>query len=252
MKHYLAFLTWLLMWPACAVAQNYFVEGTVWEYDMVSSETPDYEPVPCVCTLAEPCVVEGRECLKLFGVRDDKSLVFMSYISVDGDKVYFLKDLASAQWVLMYDFGVEVGETITVDMYRDLAETYVGWDGVLTCLEKSAASYGGNGGMVFDCDSYCKVKWIKGIGSVSGPTLNLAEMIDGYGGRLRRVTSGGRVVFEDTSGISDAVDDSVIVVRAVDGGVSVSGASAGVPVTIYGMDGGVVRAGNTVHKTVVR
>lgn len=97
---------------ATAHAENYFgVEGTRWTVRTASFITD--EPVISyrVYSLEGKATVSGHECLKY--LRDGK---LAYYVFTEGDKVYCIRPNKEDEILLIYDFGMEVGDVATFDI----------------------------------------------------------------------------------------------------------------------------------------
>lgn len=212
-----------------ATAQNYFTENTVWEE--IGRATPIEEFMTIHYTLAEPGEMAGKECLKLYRTdnNDPATRTLQSYIHVDGDKVYFLRDLASGQWKLMYDFGVQVGGTYDINHFVDFSNTPYDRPFTLTCTSETESTKTLEG-------EHDKVTWLTGIGNPAGVTANLYELYCGGESHLIKVTSAGETVYENTAMLAQTLT-TPCAVKVTEGGVTVTGSAAGTPVTIHSIDG---------------
>lgn len=228
-KEFLMLIGLSAMICSTATAQNYFTENTVWEE--IGRATPLEEYMTNHYTLAEPGDMAGKECLKLYRTdnNDPATRTLQSYIHVDGDKVYFLRDLASGQWKLMYDFGIKVGETCAVEQFRDFANVPHDQSFTLTCLSETESTKTLEG-------EYAKVTWLTGIGNPAGVTGNLYELYCGGESHLIKVTSAGETVYENTAMLAQTLT-TPCAVKVTEGGVTVTGSAAGTLVTIHSVDG---------------
>lgn len=228
-KEFLMLIGLSAMICSTATAQNYFTENTVWEE--ICRATPIEEYMTIHYTLAEPGEMAGKECLKLYRTdnNDPATRTLQSYIHVDGDKVYFLRDLASGQWKLMYDFGVQVGGTYDINHFVDFSNTPYDRPFTLTCTSETESTKTLEG-------EYDKVTWLTGIGNPAGVTANLYELYCGGESHLIKVTSAGETVYENTAMLAQTLT-TPCAVKVTEGGVTVTGSAAGIPVTIHSVDG---------------
>lgn len=228
-KEFLMLIGLSAMICATATAQNYFTENTVWEE--IGRATPIEEYMTIHYTLAEPGEMAGKECLKLYRTdnNDPATRTLQSYIHVDGDKVYFLRDLASGQWKLMYDFSIKAGETCAVEQFRDFANVPYDHPFTLTCLSETESTKTLEG-------EYAKVTWLTGIGNPAGVADNIYELFSGGQSQLIKVTSAGKTVYENTAMLAQTLT-TPCAVKVTEGGVTVTGSAAGIPVTIHSVDG---------------
>ena len=229
MKGFLMLLGMSAMICSTATAQNYFTENTVWEE--IGRATPLEEYMTIHYTLAEPDEMAGKQCFKLYRTEnnDPSTRTLQSYIHVDGDKVYFLRDLASGQWKLMYDFGVQVGGTYDINHFVDFSNTPYDRPFTLTCTSETESTKTLEG-------EYDKVTWLIGIGNPAGVTANLYELYCGGESHLIKVTSAGETVYENTAMLAQTLK-TPCAVKVTEGGVTVTGSAAGTPVTIHSVDG---------------
>lgn len=228
-KEFLMLIGLSAMICSTATAQNYFTENTVWEE--IGRATPVEEFMTIHYTLAEPGEMAGKECLKLYRTdnNDPATRTLQSYIHVDGDKVYFLRDLASGKWKLMYDFGVQVGGTYDINHFVDFSNTPYDRPFTLTCTSETESTKTLEG-------EYDKVTWLTGIGNPAGVTANLYELYCGGESHLIKVTSAGETVYENTAMLAQTLT-TPCAVKVTEGGVTVTGSAAGTPVTIHSVDG---------------
>lgn len=230
-KEFLMLIGLSAMICSTATAQNYFTENTVWEEIARPRVKPNEEYMTIHYTLAEPGEMAGKECLKLYRTEnnDPSTRTLQSYIHVDGDKVYFLRDLASGQWKLMYDFGVQVGGTYDINHFVDFSNTPYDRPFTLTCTSETESTKTLEG-------EYDKVTWLTGIGNPAGVTANLYELYCGGESHLIKVTSAGETVYENTAMLAQTLT-TPCAVKVTEGGVTVTGSAAGIPVTIHSVDG---------------
>lgn len=97
---------------ATAHAENYFgVEGTRWTVETSSFITEEPMISYRVYSLEGKATVSGHECLKY--LRDGK---LAYYVFTEGDKVYCIRPDKEDEILLIYDFGMEVGDVATFDI----------------------------------------------------------------------------------------------------------------------------------------
>lgn len=170
---------------------------------------------------------------------------FLTYVRTEGDRVYFLPDSESTEWMLLYDFGLDVdGECeVAIPSFR-WSDDYTPHIAPVRCIDKGDAADFDNLPSITLADASIELgkasyegTWLLGIGSVAGVEYGTYFCMDGIGGELWKVTLADETVVyhNKTLGIAD--------VAACDGcpEVTVSGRTITVkadePARIYGIDG---------------
>ncbi len=115
---YLATLFAVLAPTSLCRAANYFVPGTVWEYDELNGSGIDHETITLVET--DRTASEGIYQLSIHHAASDHVgnrepdrdfEVLGNLIKVDGDKIYeFITRNETSDWYLIYDFSLTPGE----------------------------------------------------------------------------------------------------------------------------------------------
>ena len=195
MKRFFTIL--LLIAPICVSAENYFTEGTQWKV-MISGEYP-YElwSYNVIYSLEKSAVAEECEHLELYCTKegDPSSKQLVHRLRSDGDKVYILLDDTSTEWDLIYDFGLQPGQSANVRMANYSNE----WSYVKYQEAATEEDYGGFPCMIMDefCDEELTQPrstgtWLTGIGGLGGPLDNAGyDFAGGLGYRLLSVTHNG-------------------------------------------------------------
>lgn len=214
--------------------QVQFSDGMKW-YSIVCGT---HKPQPTYST--ELVTLEKTDDAGIFKVFQrnldhDTDREFVAFIKSDADKVYFKFDESeTAEWYLMYDFGLQPGEGCYVyGLYNGNnnippRKTYV----KCTSIEDSS-EYQGWSVMKLEeyedetCSQwYMDGTWIKDLASEGGLTFNNGFDLCGIGSTLDSVVlSDGTVVFSNPkSGISDISNSSRTDIRVVGHEIFVSAA----------------------------
>lgn len=189
-----------------AYAENYFNEGTRWEYVIFDAVDPENEPATCTYKLDK---TDGADQFTLLrGYPDaDTEPESVALIRTDGDKVWFSQIQETPEWFLMYDFGINPEEKITV--------TYAGQVGLswfepktynLQCLGSETTSDGLTILTMGDTYADDKVetdatgRWLSGFGSMTGLLDNCRYNIEGNTTVLKQVSVNGKSIVHKPCG----------------------------------------------------
>lgn len=190
---------------------NAFKQGTVWTEIHESMYDPDYTIY--TFTIDGECELNGRNCMQLWkevssssGYEDPK--IICTYLFTEGDKVYFVPTYNTDTCFLMYDFGIEVGESVeVVDCWDNIsyrADKYSKW----TNQEISNITSCGNTFRRIEIKTadgepdnvYGSGYWIKGIGEAISVVANISYIdVVGLGRITNIVTVDGEEVFRSDS-----------------------------------------------------
>ena len=228
-----------------AYAENYFNAGTLWEYVIFDAVDPENEPATCTYKLDK---TDGSDQFTLLrGYPDaDMEPESVALIRTDGDKVWFSPVQENPEWFLMYDFGINPEEKITV--------TYAGQVGLswftpkeytLKCLKTEAASGALNILTMGDVDAWGNVetdatgRWLSGFGSMTGLLDNCRYNIEGNTTVLKQVSVNGKVLYTNSAvaSVSGIELKSRAIIRATDRGVELSGLKPGETIALYNAAG---------------
>ncbi len=194
-------LSFCCLTVANAEYTNYFVKGTEWTVVYTPCE-PDEENAYSTYSLEGELTIAGHSCSQYY--HNGKLLC---YVYTEGDKVYGIRPGAEDESLLIYDFGLNVGDTIRVDVVKDRyygeedrhsKQVCVG-EGLLTSSGhiyeylEMVEIYDGYG------DSYPATNfWIKGLGGIWDIYSDFAnwgyDMIGG-GADIDSITSNGNTVY---------------------------------------------------------
>lgn len=255
----------MLMVSTAAVAAespNYFRPGTIWIYE-ASSIGPGSKTEEVSEWTGQEMEIGGFKAMEMWRKYGDGTPRLMTYLRVDGDKVYFLTDKEGSDWRLLYDFSLQSGEDCTVwwfngsieyDNISPVAE-YLVCDEIMAndCADSVAQmkmlNFHSKDDYENNPDDYLqKSVWLKGVGNDGGPLHTFwGDGIDGVIFRLLLVESEGEVVYRapgytGMQGISDAR----IEVQAGCGEIRVKGADAA-RVRVFGADGVACRGRDGVY-----
>ena len=249
-KKFFFFFSMALCLSSAVQAQNIIADGTVWTYSTDRSDDWQF-------SLESVGEKFGKECLGFFGSYDAEHNRKELYdiIHVDGDKVFLLKSENVDEWLLMYDFGLQVGEKCTV--YKPM-NTPMADNRQYDSSEVECVSIGSQD--VFDVDGKVlnlveenvgsqtrrDITWIAGFGSMQGFYLNIAGTYDIYSDwQLKSIFYDGKMLYDNTE-LKIESPDSV-----ADSSVTLDGrrltVANGLTATVYATDGrcvGTVSGGN--------
>lgn len=200
MRYLILLFTFILM-PVISSAQTYFKDGTNWKM-RICGDPPSESEEEVYLNGTE--TVDGYEALKLFWVDEYNSHpgVYL-YIRTDGDKVYFKPaDFKDADWYLLYDFGLKVGEGCYVydasylKNYPKIGKEYIKCVGI----DKEANSGLTAMTMQLQHELYngTEFVWYKGLSSELGVLYNLHIDYDGRGSRLLEASYKGDIIYSYT------------------------------------------------------
>lgn len=244
MKH-LYTLIGLLLAGMTVSAENYFVDGTAWESLSRGTHAPNLPYTPFTHTLDGTAIIDGYECLKLYETRDNDpaTRTHIGWIRTEGDKIYSLVDETTHTWSVIYDFGLAVGTSATVEGFYDYGKGYTPLEATVRCTGIITGADGltqRNLDILIRDVTYGEETWIDGIGSIHGIKYNLMRAMSGIGSILVKVTSGGTTVYENNSYISPIKSAENHAVRTEGLAITVSGTTTGERIALYSADGRLV------------
>ncbi len=199
---------------------NRFVNGTKWEVSYSSCE-PGSETTYSTFSLEEEQTIAGHRCWKYY--RDGEMLC---YVYTEGDKVYGIRpdaqledQGAEAESLLIYDFGLTVGDTVCVAVFKDYYYGESDRHSKQVCVGE---------GLITSCGrtyEYLEMKevfegfedlplrtnyWVKGLGgilSIRSDFANWGYDMDGGGGWIESITSYNNTLYSN--------EDKVVIARLV-------------------------------------
>jgi hypothetical protein len=241
------FIFLLFLVPFLVSGQNYFKDGTEWNY--YESDT-DYNSELSYKTaiLSGDTVVGGKEAFKLYTMKtgNEATKQYQAAIRKDAEKVYFSFPSDNGEWWLMYDFGLQVGDTCTVRcFYESAVQAYL-----FKCVGyENVDEYGGCEAIRValadveeDSSQFFTGLWIKGVGSNEGVVFNCHFGVTGLVAKLLSVYSDSQMVLNiSQNGVSDVVGGDVVVNVAGDI-MTIANVHRPVYVEVYRADGVQVKA----------
>ena len=176
----------MLMVSTAAVAAespNYFRPGTIWIYE-ASSVGPGSMTKEVSEWTGQEMEIGGFKAMEMWRKYGDQTPRLMTYLRVDGDKVYFLTDKDGSDWRLLYDFSLQSGDDCTVwwfngsieyDNISPIAE-YLVCDEIMAnnCADSVAQmkmlNFHSKDDYENEPEDYLqKSVWLKGVGNDGGP-----------------------------------------------------------------------------------
>lgn len=209
----LAFIFVLFAYNPCSASDdiNIFQQGGVW-YLQNMVGTYNEEPLPAYSeerlAVKGDTTLCGHECQQVWHSKDGREEKLVACIYTEGDKVYFVK---SDKVHLMYDFGLQAGDTTHVDLlndeeYENNTERYV------KCKKRHTVKVNGCSYEAMEMADYyydprshnndnsiiSEFTWIVGVGTYFSPFHNMAydRVIDGRGPYLRKAKLGDEVLYD--------------------------------------------------------
>lgn len=163
----------------------------------------------------------GHECHQVWRSTNGGTETLIANIFTEGDKVYFVK---SDKVHLMYDFGLQPGDTTHVDLlndelFEDNAERYV------KCLDRYTVTNNGHSFEVMkmgeyyynpeeyysDDNSFSELTWIVGVGTFSGPFRNFSfDVVDIRFPKLLEAKLGDEVLYDAYAGKYDKYSQELV------------------------------------------
>lgn len=193
----------LMAFAASAGAENLFVDGAKWVEQGESYPEGVAYPFEHVYTIEGTDEWLGEPCLRLYlaNGNDESTKHLATLLRVDGDKVYFMNSTEDSDWTLLYDFGLEIGESCEVgQMPSDWTKKSTVTLDRVTCVDKITSEKYNRPAMVMRSgESEIEESdgiWLTGIGSDQGLNCNCryswsADMWS----ELKEMSVGDRVIF---------------------------------------------------------
>ena len=194
-KHFILYLGFALL-PCLMPAQSFPSNDATWQSTLSSI----IGPVPMRQVLCGDTIINGRQYSRFYdyqnipGVGD--TLFYRLALRNEGDRVWYM-DVVSPQERLLYDFGLQAGESITL--------YYVGLSDEAT-LQVDSVEIVGQGGDAYRIIHFkprngIVESWIQGVGSTLGPVNRGLIAIDALG-NLECFRKSGELIYHSI----DAVD----------------------------------------------
>lgn len=190
-------------------AENYFgVEGTRWNVETVAFYGDEPEFYHDTYSLEGQATIAGHECLQYLL---NGNLLY--YVYTEGDKVYCIRPNNPEESLLVYDFGIAVGETATFDIVAQGFNYNFDPHSTQQCTQIAQLTSCGH---VYEQMKMIETDynttpgyWLKGIGGITlfaGDFANWGYDLDGLNSVLASVEVNGETIYskDDTVvGISD-------------------------------------------------
>lgn len=206
MKRFFIFL--LISIPFLACAQNYFRAGTEWIEEIYPDPPFQSNGENKIWLEESESSAPGLAMYQQYNIYGaEKELI--AYIKTEGEKVYFCRpsDADTPVWYLMYDFGLQPGESCTVSTpppsYLEKP-----WSTTFRCegIEESNPQYYGQTTMSLvyinegypEDGIYNRAVWIKGLSDTRGVNSNFGA-VAGCGWRLIEASADGAIIYEANS-----------------------------------------------------
>lgn len=191
------------------MAQNYFVDGTIWNFEVWGTHEPIPHPATEQVYLSKSPTLEFLEMYHKWDASSDDAH-FVAYVKTEDNNVYFkLNSDESSDWFLFYNFNLKEGEGCYV-----YSPDYLNADGTpyrsfIKCTRLSETPKGTEMLLQQYDDETCQDipydgVWLKGIGSLSGVLDNNKYGMMGRGSKLVKVVSGDEIIYStsQSAGIS--------------------------------------------------
>lgn len=233
--------------PFAMSGQVHFADGMKWYTEVHGSHAPWLPPSTVVVALEK---TGDADCFKALQSSPDHDIdrEFVAFIKVDEDKVFFkFDDNESAEWYLLYDFGLKAGEGCYIycpgvkSGNVAISKTYI------KCAAISESSeYNGWSTMALEeyhddsCTGFVDYgTWIKGLSSLNGLLDNNRFGDVGRSSILQTVVlEDGTVVFSNPSaGVSEVSDSSTAPDIRVDGLEILVSTDSEVPGSLFSQTG---------------
>lgn len=223
MKRFLLILAALSV-STTGFTANYFIEGMHWMLNILPPKTGPEDPVsyPLTMYIDGKEKIAGKTALKLWGIRTDINCEpqLVSYIYTEMDKVYFLSDYngsSNGKWVLLYDFGLMLGESTEIGYMCDYWETSP-FKSNIKCIDKEFKTSEGiryrsmkilETPVEEDYHSEFTLEWIDGVGSIYGPDFNGTFFLVGnHSSRLLKAMLNNTILYDSgMSGVEETLAD---------------------------------------------
>lgn len=191
------------------MAEEYFPVGMEWHIERTYTYTLPFPKFHMLMRVEESQLTDGRDGKVIVGYEQGYRRVMME-IDQQGERIYFNQNQTSPEWKLLYDFGVQEGDTLKVyypvEEMQDSCRYYQ--SALVRCLGRDESL----GAMVLAelCNFYGNSKeyenagrrttWVIGMGSYSGPHKSTAFGIqwDGPVSRLDSCLVNGEVIFRSS------------------------------------------------------
>lgn len=257
----LLFLLLASMATAFAHGQTCFQKGTKWTTCI--SSTSEANPIITIetDTIVKDTIADGLQAMVMLRSYDRRADVEKLLIRTEENKVYFkMPDQTAAEWLLMYDFGLQVGEGCYVYAPYGDDEPHKMY---VKCVETNAqdANYNGLSTLTLEeyqtdaCErAYGKGVWLKGLCAAQGALYCNGFDLDGIGTTLMEASSKDGVLYSQGATSVESVALPQLSIRTNGLSVDVCNTQEGDRLCLYSTDGRLlgrtVATGNEVKLTL--
>lgn len=239
-----------ILFPLYSYSQNYFMPGIEWNIEIHRNGAPFLYETQFIKELSDD--VDNVYGLFSYTTGTDlENLQCEAEIKTDGEKVYF-KDPSDDNdtWYLMYDFGLQEGESVEIFTPTFLSNHRIPDAITLTCKEivENNPDFDGWTTMtmveeeVFEGESHEReISWIKGLGDFRGPLANYSVFLTGGGSLLLSASYDNSVVYTSPyNGINYTDAVSPINLKIIDNILDIHTDNAAMPVWVYSINGNLI------------
>ena len=187
-------------------ATDCFKDGTQWVCEAFGTHTPEPTITKYVLFIEGDTLINDKSYMKLYRASDetlaDKALA--NCLRKDGDRIYFLPYRGAEEEVLMYDFGLQIGESAEIGLMPYYwTESSKAVMTTVKCTGYSSVSSNEQKYEVMELEEYRddgynfgNGQWIKGMSSTKGLDGNGYFMVEGGTSRLLKVIVGGETIYD--------------------------------------------------------
>ncbi len=244
-KHLLVLLISLLCLPVFAV-ENYFRPGTEWimEYTKHNIEEGTSSIIYYRYYMGSEIQIDGETVLPFYSSKYPpiESGTLHYYMKTEGDKVYWrYLDPQYPEWHLMYDFGLQKGETAEIMHMHNNPEARVYYNMTCTGTDLTVPHKEGRWMTLVGEDDHDTAEWILGIGSWRGPLDNTVLWDGGPSERLFMVNYLAETVYAAESTEVKTMEADDVIIRTEGSDIFISNVPNGTSIAIYDANGKVVK-----------
>lgn len=173
--------------PLIAHSETYFKEGSKWSVQHIGTHAPGGVRTTETVYIEGEAVINGFNAMKMFVVNnnDESTRRLATYARTEGERVYFF-DGQSQEWLLMYDFGLTVGEGCYVYSVPTGVSDSPNCSYVKCTARTESDKYAGWGTLILEeyeseacTNPLGQGEWLIGLASTSGVFGNNRFDVDG-------------------------------------------------------------------------
>lgn len=232
------------------IGQTYFKDGTEWKTMRTSTTTPnDPREYKEFYILSDTSIKDGN-CFNVYDKSGGEAGSRICQIKVNDNRVYFY-DEKSDNWLLMYDFNLKEGDSISVytpvfDLNNDKIEcTY------LKCVREETYEDDGTPWPALILEGYLDSNyetcygegvWLIGLGAINGLLENCRyNNLDGIGSKLYEVVCDNEVIYKSGTTSVSEVEKREPIIKKFGRSLKIGGIKTGTFVSIHSIDGKTIR-----------